>query len=363
MTFTSRYGAFDRALHRIAFRMEPLQQAVAEIEDRIFQHRLAEIDDRTPVFITALPRAGTTLLLELLAGLDEFAAHTYRNMPFVWIPMLWDRVSTPFRRPGCPQERAHGDGMLIDADTPEALEEVIWRSYWPEHYESDRVRPWTHVTKPDFQRAFASHLKKVIALNRTAGSGGPWRYVSKNNLNIARIALLRRSFAQATVLVAYRDPLAHAGSLLRQHLNFLDLHRRDPFVRTYMDAIGHYDFGANLRPVDFGGWLDTSDARDPTTLAFWVDYWIAAYASLVRGAEQHSVCFVSHDALCRRPAETLERVAGLCGVHDVAGLVAKAPRIQQRRADGAGASCCQPCRLERAYAVYAELERCSGGSR
>ncbi|WP_435106030.1 sulfotransferase [Arhodomonas sp. AD133] len=363
MTFASRYSAFDRALHRIAFRMEPLQQAVAEIEDRIFHRCLADIDDRTPVFITALPRAGTTLLLELLAGLDEFAAHTYRNMPFVWIPMLWDRVSTPFRQPGCPQERAHRDGMLIDADTPEALEEVIWRSYWPEHYDADRIRPWMELTKPEFQQAFASHLKKIIALNRMADSGRPWRYVSKNNLNIARIGLLRRSFAHATILVAYRDPLAHAGSLLRQHLNFLELHRRDPFVRTYMDAIGHYDFGANLRPVDFGGWLDTTDARDPTTLAFWVDYWVAAYASLIESAEQHPVCFVSHDALCRRPVETLERVAGLCGVNDVAGLVAKAPRIRHRGADGSGTQSCEPWRLERAYAVHAELERRSGDRR
>ena len=30
-----------------------------------------------------LPRAGTTLLLELLAGCPEFAAQTYRDMPFV----------------------------------------------------------------------------------------------------------------------------------------------------------------------------------------------------------------------------------------------------------------------------------------
>lgn len=42
-----------------------------------------------------------------------------------------------------------------------------------------------------------------------------------------------------------------AASLLRQHQNFLDLHERDKFACKYMKAIGHFDFGKNLKPIDF----------------------------------------------------------------------------------------------------------------
>ena len=56
-----------------------VQKALADIEDRLCARRLVGIEIDRPVFITALPRAGTTLLLETLDSLDLFATHTYRK--------------------------------------------------------------------------------------------------------------------------------------------------------------------------------------------------------------------------------------------------------------------------------------------
>mgnify|MGYP006199804513 CR=1 FL=1 len=50
-----------------------------------------------------------------------------------------------------------------------------------------------------------------------------------------------------------------------QHIRFLEIHEQDDFVREYMEAIGHHDFGAGLKPVNFGNWL--ADAADPKDLA------------------------------------------------------------------------------------------------
>ena len=47
-----------------------------------------------------------------------------------------------FARQANRQKRAHGDGMLIDFDSPEALEEVLWKTFWRRHYRSDRILPW-----------------------------------------------------------------------------------------------------------------------------------------------------------------------------------------------------------------------------
>ena len=60
------------------------------------------------------------------------------------------------------------------------------------------------------------HFRKLMALR---GSGSA-RYVSKNNANIARIPLIARLFPDAIILVPFRNPMDHAGSLLRTHLLF-----------------------------------------------------------------------------------------------------------------------------------------------
>ena len=94
------HSRLDRVLHRLAFSTIELQKALADLEDRVYASRFSQIEVDRPVFITSLPRAGTTLLLEIVASLDAFTSHTYRDMPFLITPMLWDSISRPFQRHG-----------------------------------------------------------------------------------------------------------------------------------------------------------------------------------------------------------------------------------------------------------------------
>jgi len=87
---TERYSAVDRLLHRLAFATSDMQVELAALEDMIYRKSLADTPVNRPVFITGLPRAGTTLLLQLTSALEEFASHSYRDMPFVLLPMLWN---------------------------------------------------------------------------------------------------------------------------------------------------------------------------------------------------------------------------------------------------------------------------------
>jgi len=79
------------------------------------------------------------------------------------------------------------------------------------------------------------------------------RYLSKNNLNIARLAALPEPLQEGTILVPFRDPVQQAVSVHRQHERLLEIHEEDDFVREYMEAIGHHEFGKGLKPVNFGG--------------------------------------------------------------------------------------------------------------
>jgi hypothetical protein len=300
-----RYSRIDRFLHRMAFSGIEVQKSLADMEDRMHGKRLRQISLRKPVFIAGLPRAGTTLLLDMVARIPNFVTHTYRCMPFVLCPLLWDSITRGFRRPADVHERAHGDGMTVGYDSPEAFEEVIWKVFWPSHYERGHIRTWSREDRdPEFEAFFANHMRKLILLhgNRVRG-----RYVSKNNTNIARLNLLAELFPDCIRLIPFRDPIDQAGSLLRQHQRFAALHRDDAFARFYMDAIGHFEFGAGMRPIAFPA-DSTETSLDPGGGNYWLSYWCAAYAHILRddGSARH---FIDFDAFCAQPAMALERLS------------------------------------------------------
>lgn len=348
------YSPGDQLVHRLAFSTPRIQRAVAGLEDRLLSARLAAFDDSRPVFITALPRAGTTLLLECCARVPELASHCYRDMPFLLCPVAWGAFARPFRRRSRARERAHGDGMLIDFDSPEAFEEMVWKAFWPRHYLSDRVVPWTaEMRDAPFEAFLRSHMRKIVLLRR--GRNAVARYVSKNNLNIARLDLLKALFPDGVIVIPFREPLQHAASLLRQHRNFLALHATDPFAAEYMREIGHFDFGENLRPIDFDRWRDDGTA-DPLTLAFWLEYWAVAYSHILR-RHARRVRLVDYDALAARPAEGLTKLGRAIGLRQPASLLAAAPQIAPQRRHVVDTSGVPPSLLAKVDALYSELKR------
>ena len=309
-------------MHRLAFSTIRIQKALADLEDRLHARSIAATAIRRPVFITGLPRAGTTLLLEILGASRVFATHTYRNMPFVLTPLLWHAVTRRFHAPDAAFDRAHGDGMTIGYDSPEAFEEIVWRAFWPHKHRADRITPWAAAERDpggEFEPFLRNHFAKLIAL-RAARSPAPdqVRYLSKNNANLCRIPTLVRLFPDAAVLAPFRNPFDHAASMLRQHLRFLRLHAAEPFTRRYMEDVGHCEFGANLRPIDFGRWLTPPIAPLARTADFWLRYWLAAYRHVLNDGVDN-VVFVSFDALCANPQAAMRRVAAAIRLGDAPG--------------------------------------------
>ncbi len=348
---TSAYSTTDRTLHQLAFNTITAQLGLADIEDRVYSRTLKAYPADRPIFVTGLPRAGTTLLLECFARMPEFASHCYRDMPFVLTPMFWDRFSSAFRTTGKARERAHGDGMTIDFDSPEALEEVIWQAFWPQAYQADRIEPWKSNPDRDFTAFFQSHMRKIAAVRRPENSSGV-RYVSKNNLNIARLPLIRQSFPDATIVVPFRQPLDHAASLLKQHQNFSAIHRDDPFAADYMRDLGHFDFGSNLRPIDFDGWL-ADNRHESNTLAFWLQYWTATYRHLL--TTDCNAQFFSYDHLCSNPETSLEALASVLHCRDKQRLLNAAEDMHAPRPRTVDATSTPSDLLAEANAIYEDL--------
>jgi Sulfotransferase family len=319
------YSRLDRLLHRVAFASIGAQKALADVETRIFRDRIEPGHAKRPVFVTSLPRAGTTVLLEVLAAQPELAAATYRQMPFTLVPLLWSDATRRFQRASRQAERAHGDGVEVGFDSPEAFEEVLWLAFWPEHYGEQAIRPWERdASHPEFEAFFREHMAKIVA----ADGNGARRYLSKNNANIARIPLLERLFPDATVVVPVRNPWAQAASLHRQHLRFSELHVREPFARRYMEGIGHFEFGAALKPIAFGE--DAPDISEAGRPEFWLRYWADAYDAVLTTAGDR-VVFVDHDALSREPERYLPALGAALELADPHALGHSASRFRPPR--------------------------------
>jgi len=321
----NNHNQIERILHKLAFKPWYPRVSLANLESQFYGAQLADISTEHSVFITALPRAGTTLLLNLCVDTNEFASHTYRDMPFLLTPLLWNRFSRNFRDSGSLNERVHGDGILINVDSPESFEEIIWKEFWPSRYKEDRIIPWSKVSYPEFEDFFLEQMRKIILLR--SNKEEKIRYISKNNLNIARVGYLSNAFPESTIIILFRSPLQQAASLLKQHQNFLQIHKKDSFAQSYMADTGHYDFGENLRPVDFGEWFSKSDSLDPNTLLFWLRYWINSYRYLLMESNER-VIFFSFDALCDDPQRGLERLGVILDVKNIDRLTKNVDRIR-----------------------------------
>ena len=196
MNFDERYGWAARLLHRVAFQGGLAQRPLADVEETLYAEVIDAVSVTDPVFISSLPRAGTTILLRLMWNTDRVATHTYRDMPFVLCRMIWQRFSDQFAAEHTTRERAHGDGIEISRESPEAFEEMIWKHFWPDHYRDDHIRPWESGDQnPEFDAFFETHMRKVLALRRAELANGAepssLRYVSKNNLNLSRLVTAR----------------------------------------------------------------------------------------------------------------------------------------------------------------------------
>jgi hypothetical protein len=232
---------------------------------------------------------------------------------------------------------------------------VIWKTFWRQNYLSDRIIPWQNQQHDEFEEFFRNHMLKIILLRQEKDSSAA-RYVSKNNLNIARIRMLHQWFPDSVIIVPFREPLQHTASLLEQHRNFLRIHAKDPFASEYMRAIGHFDFGQNLCPIDFDGWLDNRESKDTEDLAFWLEYWLASYRHLLM-ENVDIVLFFNYQAFCEDPTNGLYLLANVAGIRDPAALLLAAPSIRRPRSWEVDANAVPSTILQEANDLYIRLKQ------
>jgi len=299
------YSFGEKLLHHLALGSNAIGRASFDIELQLAGSREHDISG-PPVFISGLARAGTTILMRAFYQTGAFRSLTYRDMPFVLMPGLWKRLSQSSHKQQSLKERAHGDGVFVNFDSPEAFEEVFWRVFTGDEYIfPDHLSP--HAVDGETISKFRLFIAQVLA---SADQLEQIRYLSKNNNNILRLGVIRRAFPDALILVPFRNPVQHAISLLHQHGTFSSMHADDKFTFHYMQWLGHHEFGATHRPFMF-----SNEAREflPEDINYWLSVWINTYRYLLESAAS-DVHFVAFESLCAFPDKTLSHLFSCAGL-------------------------------------------------
>ena len=245
---------------------------------------------RDAVYVTGLARSGSTSLMRALHAGGGFASLTYADMPFVTAPNSWYSLNRRAGgiKPGDRRERAHGDGILVDGGSPEAFEEVFWRMRCGE----DFIRP-DRLVEHTVPAETITELRTLHSL--VCRRHGADRYLAKDNNLVLRLASLAPQTPWATYVIAFRDPVAQATSLQRQHARFA---ATDRFTRRYMEWLCHHEFGATHRPFSFG--QRTRPTGSPLDTNYWLQRWIDAYGHLLRllSVGHPNLVAADHAALC-----------------------------------------------------------------
>jgi len=294
--------------------------------------RLADIEIDQPIYLCGLARSGTTILLELLASHPATASHRYRDFPALFTPWLWNRFLDRARStPGPVRERSHNDGILVNADSPEAFEEVLWSAFLPHAHDphTSAVLGRGH-RDPDFEAFYVDHLRKVLLLR------GGTRYLAKGNYNIVRLGYLHQLFPDARFVVPVREPVWHIASLMQQHRRFCIIQAQDSRARRYMRRAGHFEFGLDRHPINTGApeIVDVIELwKAGRDLDGWALYWALVHEHLTTALAADAqlgaaVLVVRYEDFCAAPAATLARILDHCDLAPEGLPEAAAVRVQ-----------------------------------
>ncbi len=266
----SNYNFTQKILHDISLSNKLIKRSLFELEKIFFLDQENNINFNKHVFITGLPRSGTTILLYNIYSSRIFASLKYANMPFIMSPNISKifKKKNNFKIP-----RPHNDNILFSLESPEAFDEVFFSMF-----DLDQNKDCIELSN---------------YINLITKSQNSTRYLSKNSSNYKRIDQIISVFPNSIFLIIFRDPLQQSLSLLKQHVNFSELQSSNSFVRRYMGYLGHFEFG-----LDHKFWNKPIKYKDANDINYWLEQWILFYENMIKNFQENKNCkFVSYEKL------------------------------------------------------------------
>ena len=266
-----------------------------------------------PIYVTGLARAGTTVILEMLSKHPDVATHRYLHMVMPYVPHWMQSFADMTPLMLSPTERLHKDGMMVNRNSPEAVEEIFWQRYFENALDESKSSIMKKDTSNlEFEEFYKKHIRKLMQDQLRT------RYAAKNNYNVSRMEYIQKIFTNVKFLIIVRNPFDHIASLAKQDSILSEVERQDPRLLDWTKIIGHREFGgakvcinlddANLVQEIRNHWTDKK-----TYVKGWAKYWASIYAYVHQTLKNNpnlsdATLVVRYETLCEEPDETIDKI-------------------------------------------------------
>jgi hypothetical protein len=294
---------------------------LGNLESKFLKEEMSHVRIEKPIYVSGLARAGTTILLEILSRHQGVVSQQYKDYPPIYTPFWWNwLLARMLTQKVKPTERAHRDGILVTPDSPEAMEEILWMTFFPNVHNpatSNILDQSTNNLK--FENFYPAHIRKLLLMR----NGN--RYLAKGNYNITRLEYILKLFPDARFVIPVRDPVGHIASLIKQHTLFCKGERESPRALKHLQRIGHFEFGLDIRPINIGDEQKTKEImtlwENQQDVQAWSSYWNQIHGYVADRLEanpnlREASMVVRFEELCESPEETIKALMDHCGLRE-----------------------------------------------
>lgn len=306
-------------LTRFFDKINGLVKLADKFETLLLRPKLSEVRIDRPIYITGLARAGTTITLEMLSNHPDVGNHKYIHIPMTYLPFLWQSFALKVNVFTERAERIHQDGIIVNRDSPEALEEVFWQRRFSNVMDESKSNIMDGLIDDDeFLRFYKTHIKKLLfAQHKT-------RYLTKNNYNVTRIEYIKRVIPDARFLIIVRNPINHLASTIKQSKLFKKMSKNNERLEVLTQIIGHREFGPNRVCINVDNTPTINYIRelwknDPNDVEAWAIYWNSIYEYVKNVLETNekvasSTLVVNYEDLCDNSEEIIDKIIDHTGL-------------------------------------------------
>lgn len=277
-----------------------LFDSISYLEDFLIKNKIKDrINfDKKCIFVTGMPRSGTTILTHIISNFDEVGSYNYSDLPFIKTPFLWSKINKLYYYGNKQIERVHGDGLQLKLSSPDAFEELIWSENIKDYKDGNFSKLLDHDYKNDkLEFELMRAINKILILRKKKV------YLSKGNYNLFRINYLRKIFKNSYFLICLRNPLNVIKSSIKVHKRFLEYDYKDNDFTDEMSELCHFEFGKNrISPF--------KDNKEHDELKYYQNQWIKTHQLILeKYLNLENVILINYDELIIDPVKSISLIS------------------------------------------------------
>ena len=287
---------------------------LGNLESKFMRRKIRKTKIEKPIYVVGLARAGTTVTVEMISEHPDVAVHRHMHLIDPFMPQILHNIAKLlpfiFKKK---VERVHRDGLAVNRDSPEAVEEMLWMRFFEGlHDDHNSFIKGKATSNPKFEKFYTESLKKLMISQKAS------RYVTKNNYNMTRMEYLLKLFPDVKFVLVVRHPVNHIASYIKQEKIFLDMEVTNKKIRDWITIVGHEEFGTDKIFIN----LDSQEKIDKireliskkeTFVRGYAFYWNVIYAYVLDLLKQNKqlakqTLIIKFEDLTDKSVETIDKI-------------------------------------------------------